>query len=169
MKSYRNKVIAFSALWAVMLIAEGVLIFNLIHRQLLPTKYLALIVVLLLLLWGITGAFLYYHGKRKHKTRRTVFNAFGCALAVLGIVGSLFATGALRQVHQVIDDVTDIDKKTVAMTVYVRTADKARTLADAADYTFLVPTAFDNKNTQNALDALAKDSAARSKSCGAAP
>ena len=157
MKNYKVRLAVFSALWAVMLGAEAYLVALLVRRRLLPTKYLAAAVVLLLLLWGVTGAFLYYHGTRRHRTRRRAFNIAGVVLAVLGIIGSVYASSALRQVHGVIDDVTDVDKQLVTLAVYVRTDDPAQTLKDAADYTFAIPTEFDVKNTQSALDQMKKE------------
>lgn len=138
------------AIWVVQLLAE-VLTFGIIWQlDMLPGKYLIVVVVLFALMWLLTGG-LFFLGKKKSGNVRRVT---ALVLAVLIVLGCAGMSSMVSQLNQTMGNVTGKTEITTLMTVYVRADDPAQEIQDAAGYTFAVMQEIGADKTQKALETL---------------
>ena len=102
------------------------------RMNLLPSKYMWLVVGALLVLGGLIAALCW------NKRKKVPF-IIGCVLAALGLAGSVVGTMASDKVHDTIRQWTPetvAGSRMINMTVFVKNDDPASSLADLKDETF---------------------------------
>ena len=130
--------------------AEGLAAMVVLRLNVLPNKYLLLMLAALLLLTALTTGLLFLRGKSPVSLTRQIV---GWVLAILIVVGCLLvgkvATDAYRTLHEVTKPVEQTS--VYNMYILVRTDDPAQTVADAADYPFGIIAEYDEEHTQQAI------------------
>ena len=117
------------------------------NSGLVPTKYLVVIIVVLLILFGVTFGLQYV--KNKAYIAGIVISIILSILQVIGIV-------YMMKADKLMADVGGANYKTDNMIVVVKNDDPASNLMDASMYRFGTQTAVDQENTQTMLDNINK-------------
>lgn len=147
MKKTKDYIIIF-----LQIIAEIILTFTIVKLNMLPGKLIFLIVIIEILL--LAAVFFMLFGKDRHErtwhtsTRR----AISTAIAVLTLLVSLITNFVAGKVGEAISEITDDNKITNCIGVYVRADDKAKTIGDVLYYDIGYSLAFDEENTLNAIE-----------------
>lgn len=140
--------------WLALLVSEVWLGFQIYQLNMLPTKYLlvvlGLLVFLAVLIRGLTAP---DNGKYQKK-RGGIRNAIGYLLGLVMIAGCLVGSGAVSKIHSTISSVTSGPDISAVVDVYVRNDDNAQSIEDMKNYTFAVTDAYDWENTQKTVSAL---------------
>lgn len=115
----------------------------------LPTLYVTLVGLVLLLLAILVFA-LFYIGKKK-SVGRYIRRTLGCILSLacmaLSVAGSYMLVKAGNTLHDITDNVVTTD----TVSAYVMNYDPAQTLTDAKDYVFAITENYDTEHTQKAI------------------
>lgn len=130
--------------------AEGLMSMILIKLNVLPEKFVIILLTLLVLLTALTAGLFFLRGKNPvSKTRRVVAWALAILIIILCMVGAKFALDTYETLQAVTDhdDQTDIHN----MYVLVRTDDPAQSLKDTAAYRYAIINEYDMEHVQNAV------------------
>ena len=122
----------------------------------LPTKYMAAIALIFILLLFLEAQLLMYkYTKTKRRKTGKVRRIIGFVLAGISILLCIYISMFLGKVNSTIEDMTD-DTVTISEVagVYVLTDDPAQKIKDAADYTFAYTTVYGDETTMEAIDAI---------------
>lgn len=116
--------------------------FLLWHSGLLPIKYLVIVIIALLVLFGVTFAVQFPKG-----------NVFITGIVISLIISILLGFGIyyLTSANHLLKNITGAKYKTDNMVAVVLNEDPAQTLEDARDYTFGINTAMDLENTKKMI------------------
>lgn len=153
----KNKILSTILLVAVLvlLIAAEVLTAAILLRlEMLPGKYVIVMVIALALLAAVIGLLLFLpvRGGRTGNVRRTI----ACVLALLMVCGcavvSKLAADAYETIHTVTNPVPEMIPRD--MYILVRIDDPAKSLADVVDYTFAYIENSNYEQTQQAIGEL---------------
>lgn len=109
------------------------------NSGMVPTKYLAALIIVLLVLFALTFGLQYVKNK--------IF-ILGIVLSVLISIGLAVGVVYLSKANQLLEDVGGATYKTDNMIVVVKKDDLAQNLLDTGNYRFGVQTAVDQENTQ---------------------
>lgn len=138
--------------WLLMAAAEVILGMNVVKLDMVPAKYLYLLFGILALTALLLGMMMYRRTKDgDKKTKGLISTIVGWILSLLVIWGCTAACGAITQVNDVMDSVTQTPTVSAVVDIYVLQDDKAQTLDDARNYTFAVTDFYDWENTQTAI------------------
>ena len=140
----------------VQAILEGFALFSLATLNMLPDKYM-LVVVLCMALSLVVTAILLFSGMKKHRMGRArrARRIIAIILAAVFGVGSVIAASMTQQLKTSVNEVTDNEGTLSAMVgVYVMADNPAKAITDAEDYNFGVMENYDTQNTTAALDTL---------------
>lgn len=134
---------------------EGHAVYRMLYLNMFPAKWMIAVVAAAAGLIMLT-AFLMFGGIKKGPDRgQLIRRVIAVILSITLMIGSIFASAMLMQAKDTIRKVTSKDQKVSAMIgVYVMADDPAKTIQDAADYTFAVMQQFDRANTDYALSTL---------------
>lgn len=137
---------------SLQIIAEIILTYTIVKLNMLPGKFIFLIVVIEMLL--LAAVFLMLFGKDRHerKWHTSTRRAISTAIAVLTLLVALIANSIAGKVGAAISEITDDDKVTNCIGVYVRADDNAKTIGDILYYDVGYSLAFDKENTLNAIE-----------------
>lgn len=116
----------------------------LIHTKLIPTKYLAIIAMSLILVVAVVGLLVM---KFHHRIRFWV----GTVLAVLVTVVLGIGSNYIYKTTQTIDNISNVTTEVAQIDVYVKTEDPAQSVEETADYTYGVLKELDRENTDRTL------------------
>ena len=119
--------------------------------DMLPVKYLLIVLGLLVLVALLSCALLFRRQGKWQKKPGYAHRVIGCILSVIAIIGCVIASYAISKVRETVNAVTEKVQITAVIDVYVPKEDAAETVADAKDYTFAVTESFDWENTQKTL------------------
>ncbi len=133
---------------------EAIFVYRVITIDLLPTLYLAALIVLLLAVTVLMGMFLIPGRRSKGRLPRRIFSAL---LAVILCAGCLVGSSALNKAENTMQSVTSQNTVRNFIGVYVLADDPAQSIADAAGYTFAVTESYDWDNTRKALNAMEQE------------
>lgn len=132
---------------AVALIITAVMVGRL---NMLPGKYMLLVVLFMLLLLGGTVALMFLPRKKTVSNARRIVACVLALVIVLGCgLGSKLAADAWSTIHAVTDHVSTSARNVY---VFVLAGDPAQTLQDAADYEFGYIEDYDVRHTTHAID-----------------
>lgn len=117
--------------------------------DMLPEKYLLLLVLAFGLLAALSACLLFIKGKQ---------GSVGKVRSIIAIALAIILTGGCAVVYKVVSDVYDTMRQVTTpeapstlMSIYVLRDDPAQTLTDAAGYTFATTTMFDAEKTVRAV------------------
>ena len=121
-----------------------------LRLDVLPDKYLLLMLTALLLLAVLTAGLLFLRGKNPVSLTRQIV---GWVLAILIAVGCLLVGKIATDAYRTLHEMTKPTGQTSVYNMYilVRTDDPAQTVADAADYPFGIIADYDEEHTQQAI------------------
>lgn len=152
----KNKVWAFLSFlfWGILAAAEIYIGAKLLELDMLPSKYLMIVLGVLLLI-AILMALLMYrrdgkYQKKKSHARQVIAYILSLVIAVCCFVGG----SAIDRVSDTISAVTKDTLVSAVVDVYVLTDDPAQAIEDAGDYHFAVTDSYDWENTQSAIQAV---------------
>lgn len=169
MNNYKDKIwpIAKVVIYILTVLATAGLLFKVAGLNMLPTKYLVpiiLVVVLLLLaiyvlFFGIPKILLEKLPKKegdKKKVNKKVFRAIALVLSVVILVVDIVGLQMIRKFEATMSDLLEDDVKVeeYVIGVYVRAADKAENLEDVKRHDFAYSLAYDRNNTKKAIDVI---------------
>lgn len=160
MKREKLITILYGALLAGLLLVEGLAVAVIWRMNMLPGKYMALLITVLLLIWAGIGALLLVPGKKK-KRAGAVRHVIAAVIAVIVVAGCCVAAAVVTDVHETMQAITKPTVVSATISVYVLKDDPAQSLADAADYAFGTTAAFDAERTEQALDSMEQELGAR--------
>lgn len=112
---------------------------------LVPTKYIVILVLVLLIDFGACLALQFLKNK---------VNLVGIIVSLITSVILLVAIFYVNSINKMFDDVGGAENKTDNMVVIVRMDDAAANLQDTKDYTFAIQTSVDTANTQLMVDSI---------------
>lgn len=163
-KKKTTKWIIFARVLLILQIIASVMIFAVaVKTKMLPTKYILLVAVGLLIMELLVFALVHLGQNRKKPKASGYFKrGLGTFISVLVIICSLYGTSVLSKVMGTLDDMTG--NKTVMedkIVVYVMKDDPAKTIDDAKDYTFAYTESYGYEETKKQLMRLIKRSAAQ--------
>ncbi|MCD8160053.1 MAG: LCP family protein [Clostridiales bacterium] len=137
-------------LTGILLVIMVVLDVLLVRSELLPMKYLAPGMVLLLILVMLLGVM-------THWTGRTGRFAFGTVVSVLIGVVMVYGIVALYMLTNTLNSITTVTTEVSSVGVYVLTEDSAETLNDLEGDTFGILSELDRDSTDGAIEQLSED------------
>ena len=145
--------VLLAIIWIAQLLIEG-LTFGIVWKlDMLPFLYLAVIAVLLVLFWVLTG-FLMFRSKKPGKNGRKIVALILVIVIVLGCSG---VSSVVSRLSKTVNNVTGNKEITTMMTVYVRTGDPAQQISDAKNYTFAVMKEAGAEKTRKAIVSLEEE------------
>lgn len=141
-----------AVIFALVVVAEGFLFFEIWNLQLLPGKYL-LIILAVLVVVDILIALLMKQPKRGKWQKQAGHKrkVIAAIVSFVLIVGCLLGTLVVSQVGNTLKAITDTTVTTALMNVYVLSEDPAGSIEDAKDYTFGITAATDEESNQSAI------------------
>lgn len=148
--------ILYGVLLALLLAAEGFAVAVVWRMNMLPGKYMALLVAVLLVLWLTVGALLLLPGKKK-KRAGAARQVVAVVLAVAIVVGCAVAADVAEDLHETMQAITKPMVVSATISVYVRNDDPAQGLSDALGYTFGITGSFDVEHTEQFLDTMEQE------------
>ncbi|MEE1303697.1 MAG: LCP family protein [Agathobacter sp.] len=157
-----NKLLLLKGLIAFMQFVASVLLAVLLVKvDLLPIRYLAIIITVLVLLMGATAALIFFPTKnRKALSKRKLAGMIvSCVLSFALMIASI----AVDRLGTTINNISGKDSQNKVVAVYVRADDKANTITDARDYSFEIDSQFDPENAQKAREAIEAELGAQIK------
>lgn len=148
--------ILFPIVWLIQLVAEVLVIAAVWKLDMLPLPYFVLILVLMLLMWGLTGCLMFLKKKKKQKHVRPDYTrqVIGGVLAMAAAIACVFLWHAVSKLHQTMTAVTAPAEISSNIGVYVLKDDPAQVLADAGEYSFGITDSYDAENTQKAIESM---------------
>lgn len=125
------------------LFMSGVFVTTLMSIDLLPMKYLAIVILLLLVIWVITFA-----TQKRHKRRAIPGKIWSLFWIIVLAIGSFY----VGKMDDAFDKVTSGTEKVNSIIVVVKNNDAAETIEDAIDYKFGTQFAVGGTDIQEAID-----------------
>lgn len=125
---------------ALLLAAQGQLLFRIRKLNMLPDLYFLIICGVCLVLTGLLSLLLFRkkQGKWQKKARRGK-QIVGYVLSLLVLAGCFVASRAVGRVQNTVSSITAPDTISVVLEIYVRQDDPAAFIQDTAGYTFALP------------------------------
>ena len=155
MKKNRFLPILSAVLFVLQLAATALLLTGILRLDVLPGKYMTLVVCGLTLPLILTGLLCFLPAKKPSggKGRRII----ACVLAVVFTAGCVLGFIPVHRVHDTMQTITNPDNHTQegpTRLVFVLNDDPAQSLEDAKMYVFGTVSGYDTQNTENALKAI---------------
>lgn len=126
--------------------------FCILRLNMLPGVYVAVLIGVFVLVAAGIGALLFVH--KRGKTVSKVRMILASLLAILVMVGCLFAAHITSELYEAMLQITNTPKPNSERNIYVLADDPAQAIGDAVDYTFGIVSGYDECCTQQVLDAL---------------
>ncbi|MBO5836835.1 MAG: LCP family protein [Oscillospiraceae bacterium] len=153
----KNKVLStilFITVLVLLIAAEALTAAILLRLEMLPGKYVIVMIIALVLLAAAVGLLLFLpaRGGKTGNVRRTI----ACVLALLMVCGCAVASKLAAEAYETIHSVTNPVPEMIPRDMYilVRIDDPAKSLADAVDYTFAYVENSNHDQTQQAIGEL---------------
>ncbi|MEE8885784.1 MAG: LCP family protein [Eubacteriales bacterium] len=140
---------------AVQAILEIYALASVARLNMVPSKYMLVVVMVVAMSLFLTAALL-FSGMKEHKVGRArqARRIIAIVLAVIFGFGSVMAASMAQELKTSVDKVTDDQTPSAMVGVYVMSDDAAQQIEDAADYNFGIMENYDTDNTSKALDSL---------------
>lgn len=141
-------------MWMILglqVLAEALTVAVILRLDMLPGKFVLVLVGIMALLVLATGLMMFIPAKKKAGTGRRVT---ACILALIIVIGCVLITKVVTDTYSTVSNVTSAEINTASRDSYilVRTEDPAQTLQDAADYTFAAIEHYNEEQTAVAVD-----------------
>jgi LCP family protein required for cell wall assembly len=144
-----------TAILIVQAAMEGHAVFRMIRLGMLPTGWLMVVIAAAAGLVVLTACLMFGGMKKGPGKGRRIRRVIAVVLAVVMMIGSILVSAMAMQVDDTVRTVTKKDRSVSAMVgVYVKADDPAKTIQDAAGYTFAIMREFDRANTDQAISSL---------------
>lgn len=137
--------------WLALIISEVMAIIQILQLNMLPDKYLLLLVVTFVLLALLLGLMMYQQQGKYQKKQLHIRQIIAYILSLLIIIGCGVICHAADKVNKTIDKITTTPEISAIVDVYVMNEDPAREITDLKDYAFAVTEVYDRENTQQAI------------------
>lgn len=138
--------------FALQMLVEAITVGVILRLNMLPTAY-CLVLVSVMAVFGLTvGLLMFLH--RKEKAVGMVRRIIACVLAALIIFGCGAVCKVVCDIYQTIDHITTPSEPSVTRSIFIRSDDPAKELADAAEYRFAAVENFDPDGTHQAVGVL---------------
>ncbi len=138
-------------LLALLVTAEGLLLFQIYKLNMLPLKYFVPMIVVTLLIDIPIAIMMFPRTGRWQKPQGNGKRITAYVLAVLISAGCLFGWRMVAKGHQTINEITTAPTVAARVGVYVLATDKAEKIEDAASYPFAITGLLDRENTEAAI------------------
>lgn len=148
MKTQKVFTIISAVILALQVIAEALALTVLLQLNMLPGKFLIVVIAAFVLLVALTAGLLFLHGKKTVSLARRII---GWVLAILIILACLLVSKLAYDAYKTIDEVTTPPTSIQEMYVLVREDDPAQTIADTKLYPFGIIADYDVDHTQRAI------------------
>lgn len=150
MKSSKIRTILSVIVFVLQGIAESIAVAVVWRLNVLPGKYMLLLLVAFLLITALTAGLLFLRGKKAISLTRQIV---GWVLAILVAVVCLLIGKLATDAYRTLNEVTKPIEQTSVYNMYllVRMDDPAQTVADTADYNFGIIADYDEEHTQQAI------------------
>lgn len=146
--------IFFISIWSVMVVCEIVIVSQLMIMNVLPTKYLLLLIGIFLLVSLILGVLLPNKPGKYQKKTNNIYRYIASGVSAVLIVLCLIGSSVIAHINGTLSAVTAPATVNSDIHVYVLTDDPAQTIEDAKDYTFGVTDSFNWNDTQKGISIL---------------
>lgn len=143
--------IIYALLLAALLAAEVYLVYRVIHLNMLPNRYVAVLICVLLLIAGGVGMLVFMPRKRLWLSILRQFVAV--ALCAVTIAGCCYVSPKVEQLETTVEKITTNEPPKPARNIYVPNDDPAQTIEDAASYRFAA-VEWDRSYSQQVVDEL---------------
>ncbi|MCR4797071.1 MAG: LCP family protein [Lachnospiraceae bacterium] len=142
--------------WTISIVLEIVLAGVLIYMDKLPTKYLAVILIILALAGFLTASLLLTREKKKNKVSATRVTGYVLAflISVVSVAGSVMGLQVETTIENIVANGDDL---AATVGVYVMADDNADSLSDASGYLFGQLLNYDPQRKQQSIDAIEKE------------
>ena len=116
----------------------------LLNMKVIPTKFIAVISLVMLILVLIVGALVWNTDKKIR---------FVLGVLIAAILGAAFILGSMYvyQTHSALADISGVNTEVTEVVIYVRADDSADSIAATADYVYGVLTDLDRENSDKAI------------------
>ncbi len=138
----------------ILLAAEGLAIFRIWKLNMIPMKYLAIILPVMAVITVLLIIFLFPRSGKYQKNKKHVAQIIACILSLVMACGCFFSYDILSKVHKTFDTITTKPTVTTQIGVYVLANTPAQTLEDAAGYTFGFTDSREGENARAALSGI---------------
>lgn len=152
MKSKKSTKVGYSIIWTIQLIFEALTAVLLWKLDMLPMKYFAALLVLLVLGAVVTRIMMVRKAGKWQREGRSPRRIVGCVLSVVMIALCAVASYAVLKLNNTFSAITGNKTVSSVVGVYVLADDPAQSIEDAADYTFAVSGTYDAEEVQAAID-----------------
>ena len=128
----------------VVLATAVVFVGMLLNMKVIPTKFIAVISLVMLILVLIVGALVWNADKKIR---------FVLGVLIAAILGAAFILGSMYvyQTHSALADISGVNTEVTEVGIYVRADDSADSIAATADYVYGVLTDLDRENSDKAI------------------
>lgn len=140
----------------LMLAAECFFFIEIGKVGLLPPKLFAIAIACLLVVSGTAAALMFVRTAKTGKRSLTIRRILACIVAVCVFAGSITGGMALAKLDETMNTVTQTQEIQAHIGVYVLKDDAAKSLPDAAKYTFGVANSYDPEHTGIAIQEMEK-------------
>lgn len=122
----------------------------LLYTRLIPTTYILIAAVLLVMLTVVIGALVW-------RMRRRVRFWIGTILAALLVIVMSLGSMYMYQTISALGNISGVNTQTAHVGLYVRSEDTAQSIADTAGYTYGILQTLDRESTDAAIQAMGTD------------
>lgn len=142
-------------LFILEIVAVSVAILQIVFLNMLPTRYLVVAGVMILLLVIITGLFLFIKGHSAvlKNLRRVIGVIISLAIIITCSAGAYF----VGKINHTVSSITTETTTSNVLGVYVMKTNQAQAITDAKEFKFAVSQQFDYDNTVLALSDINKE------------
>ena len=157
MKNKKVLSVISAVVWVSQLIVEILTVLILLQLDMLPTKIVIALSAVFLLLWGITGALMFFRGRKRKQPVSGARRVIALILAVAVAICCAGLSSVAMDLHQTMTTVSNKRDMTTLMNVYVCKEDPAQTLQDAAGYRFGIVDGYDAARAEQAVDEIQQE------------
>ena len=151
MKNQKGSQTALSVIWMIQVVAEAVTAFMLWRLDMLPMKYLAVLLAVFVLGAVVTRVMMFRKVGKWQKKAFQPKRVLGCALSVIVIALCAAAIYAVFKLNVTFSSITGNKTVNAVVGVYVLADDPAEDIGDVADYSFAVMDTYDAEDVQKAV------------------
>ena len=147
----RNQLIncLLAAIWCVQLLIEGLVAWGVWQLGMIPTKYFAVLLTALVLVWMIVGLLLFIG--RKGSRNGNILRSLACIVLAVTVAGCAAGTALIADLQNTLNHITTPTPTGVTMSIYVLKDDPAQSLADTKEYRFAYVQGYEEERTQQVI------------------
>lgn len=140
------------AVLALLIVAEGVAVYQIWKLKMLPGKYFSVLLAVIAVITLLLVTLLFQKRGRYQKKARHGKQIVGWILSLVIICGCFFGGGAVARLNETMSAITSVSTVNVLLDVYVRSDDPAQYINDCGDYVFGVVESEDTEQVRSAVE-----------------